>query len=243
VLVTRPADAARELVERLQALGADVVLVPLLDVVSCASGDELQQIATADWVVFTSANGVRFGLDAAVRAGVRHEHWAQVRLAAVGPATAEALRRQGLSPNVVGRHGGAALGRELIAMQDAAAQRFVLLRAQQATPALPRILREHGAQVIEVTVYRTQRREPTAAELARLAEVDAAIFTSPSAVDAFVALGGHRTVPASCRLVSIGRRTSAALKDAGLDVAAQTDRPGVAGLADATIAALVDAGR
>ena len=93
VVVTRPEAQAEPLVRRLEALGHEVVLCPLIQVVSL--GDEPVDPSPYDWVVVTSPNGAR----ELARRLVAHPR----RLAAVGPGTAEALAEVGLRADLVPR--------------------------------------------------------------------------------------------------------------------------------------------
>ncbi len=90
VIVTRPRAQARPLVEALEAIGADVVECPLIEIER--TSDDPVDGSGYDWLIVTSPNGA----DEVARRGRNLP-----RIAAVGPGTAEALRSHGLDPTFV----------------------------------------------------------------------------------------------------------------------------------------------
>jgi len=194
IIVTRAAAQARPLADRLAALGHRVVLCPLIEIEPL--GDEPLDVSGYDWVVVTSPNGA--GELARRRAGEPR------RLAAVGPGTAEALRAQGLEPDVVAddsRQEGLLdvlptdPGRVLVAAAEGARR---LLAAGLAGDFVP--------------LYRTRELTPP-----EVPEGDLAVLASPSAARAFGRLAAQMPV------VSIGPETTRAARLAGLDVLAEAE--------------------
>jgi uroporphyrinogen-III synthase len=224
VIVTRPLGEADPLVPELRRVGYRVHAVP-------AVVTETEPVAAADlegydWIVVTSATGV--AALPAVPAGVR---WA-----AVGPATAAALRGRGVEPDVVPEVATAtAIAAEL---PDPAGLRILLARADAAAADLPDALRRRGAEVFELAVYRTVEAPPSsrAPLTAALADPDlrAVVFTSGSAVRGFMALGGTSDLAA----VTIGPRTTDAAGRAGFEILAEASEPSVAALTRSVIRAL-----
>lgn len=168
VVVTRPAAQAQDLVRRLRSLGAEPVLEPAIEIQpveeSGALDRALQRLGAYDWVVFTSANGVRhawqrleaLGLDETLEDGERGRRSGLPRVAVIGPGTAAALERRGVRPDYVPREYVAeALAAGLPAGPGAA---VLLLRADIARPALRELLRARGMRVEEVAAYRTVAR-------------------------------------------------------------------------------------
>src|SRR5262249_49368164 len=144
-----------------------------------------------------------------------------VKLAAVGPATADALLDRGLSVDVSpDRFVAEALLDALRDRRDVRGVRVLYAAAEGARDALPDGLAELGAVVERITVYRSVPDAENAAQLRdRLLAggVDLVTFTSASAVHAFVSAVGDdaaKKAPAA----SIGPITSAAAREAGLDV-------------------------
>jgi uroporphyrinogen-III synthase len=139
-----------------------------------------------------------------------------VLVAAVGPSTARALQRAGLSPDVVGDGGARELGRALASRLRRGA-RVLFPCAEAARPDLAGTLAPHGIAVEPQVVYRTVPVAALPADAAGSGAVDARVYLSPSAVDAARALGleadAHGRPPAR---VVLGDATAAALQAAGL---------------------------
>ena len=191
ILITRPAEQAPGLAALLEAQGAAVVTLstiriePLGDI--SALDRAIQQRACYHWIIFTSVNGVQamqVRLDAA---GLDWQAFKGAKLAAIGPATAEALCRAGAQPDFVPSEYIA----EAIAagIGEVAGQRILLPRADIAREALAVELRKRGAEVDEMAAYRTVTRSLDAeAVRAALAErLDVITFTSSSTVRGFLA--------------------------------------------------------
>jgi uroporphyrinogen III methyltransferase / synthase len=233
VAVTRPAEEEDGLAPLLTAAGAAPLVLPLVAIAAPPDVHPLQAAVAAldsyDWVVFTSANAVR----ALTNAGGGATPVA--RVAAVGPATAQAVRDLlGWRVDVVpGRH----MGGEIVAAMQAAGlgggQRVLWPRAEAAREELPRDLRAAGANVDDPVAYRTVALHGNAQRLAdeiRRGTVDAVILTSPSAADCLAAASPQLDRVVLC---AIGPTTADAARRHGLSVQVQP--------AHHTIAALVDA--
>jgi uroporphyrinogen III methyltransferase / synthase len=258
VIVTRPPPKADALCERLESLGAITLRMPAIEITDAAGDDAsaalLRTLRSYDWVVFTSANGVRFGLMRLAAAGIGPADWNGVRVAAVGPATAAELHANGITVHAVPEEHVA----EHIAdaIPDITGHRFLLLRGDLATPDLPRRLREAGGHVDEVTVYVTRQpalsrdATPVSANdhtnggaVSKEADLmangaDAITFTSPSTVRGFLESAGERGqhVARCAAIITIGPVTSDAVREAGFAVAAEADPHTMDGLIDALIA-------
>ncbi len=238
VLVTRPEEQAGELNRRLRELGAEPVACPTIRVEAPEDSrpldDAIAGIERYGWVIFTSVNGVRFFAGRLAALGCEPARLNQVRLAAIGPATARALAELGLRVEFVPRRYVAEAIVEEIG--DVAGQRVLLPRADIARKALAEGLRDKGAQVDEVTAYRT-----VAADASLPAgPIDIATFTSPSTVRSFVALveaAGQDPAGylARSRVACIGPITAQAAEAEGLRVDVVADEHTVEGL----IAAIV----
>lgn len=209
VAVTRP--EAGELGERLAAMGATVVHVPLIEITDPIDGGAglraaLARLATFDWLVVTSANGAR----RAGQAAAAHSH---VRLAAVGPVTAGVLAEAAGRP--VDLLPALAQAEGLLAEFPREPARVLLAQADRARAVLAAGLVEMGHTVESVTAYRTAARTLTAVEVAMLRDVDAVVLASGSAASAWAAAmgGGSRAV-----VVAIGPVTASAATADGVHV-------------------------
>ena len=224
ILVTRP--DGRELCDRLRALGWDSRAIPTVAIRAVEPGGPfdaaLRRLEAYDWIVVTSAAGVRAVFKHLRR---RLPSSARPRWAAVGPATAAALRAEGVEVAFVpDRYLTTAIADGL---GDVAGRCILLPRADAASPDLPRLLRQQGARVDEVVAYRTvegpeESREPLRRLLAE--GIDAVVFTSGSTVHGFGRLVDDPVAAlAGVAIVCIGPVTARALREMGLvpDVVAE----------------------
>jgi uroporphyrinogen III methyltransferase/synthase len=178
----------------------------------------LRRVGTYEWIVFTSANAVRALTDRASELGIPAWELYDCRLAAVGPATAAATQAALRRPDFVSTtHAAESLGVELPDVEQA---RVLFPCGDLAAGALPRALRERGAFVDDVVVYKTVAGPGIDEIAARMRDrtVDALLFASGSAVRFVTAAA---TAPASewPPAICVGPVTAQAARDAGfLDV-------------------------
>jgi uroporphyrinogen III methyltransferase/synthase len=229
-LVTRPRHQAGEMVRRLEELGAEVFVLPAVAVREPADWGPvdraLAQLASYQWLVFTSANGVDFLLRRLLQAGRDLRALGSVRLAAIGPATADALRRFHLEPDFVPteyRSEGLAAGLK----ERACGQRVLLARADRGRELLRDVLAA-VAEVDQVAVYsQVDAIDPDAEALTALREgrIEYITLTSSNIARALVRAldpATHERIRAGAvRLVSISPVTSAAVLELGFPVAAE----------------------
>jgi uroporphyrinogen III methyltransferase/synthase len=239
LLVTRARAASPVLADRLRALGAEVLELPAtriepLDTEGLAR--RVASLADYDWAILTSRNAVSALWEALRASGRDARALAGVRLAAIGPATAEALLACGLAVDLQpARFVGEALLEALAAEGDVRGRRVFYVAAEGARDLLPDGLARLGAQVDVVRAYRSVPDASAAAGLraaVERGEPELVTFTSASAVQAYVdAIGSALapTVPAA----SIGPVTSEAARAAGIPVAIEATRFDIPGLVDA----------
>ena len=243
VVVTRPYDQAESLTRGLETLGAIPVLLPTIRVepLKRAPGldEAVNKLADYDWVVFTSANGVRFFCEHLESVELSARDLASCSIAAIGPATASALQTRAIAVDfVVEEHVGESLAEGI---PDAASSRVLLPRASGARLQLPEMLRRRGATVDEFTIYRAIEAAPEDGALAELAAgVDAITFTSPSTVEYFLTIvdsagfNPFETEPPPI-VACIGPITADAAEQSGLPPAVVARDYTVPGLLDALI--------
>jgi uroporphyrinogen-III synthase len=243
VLVTRAAGQSAKLVEELAARQVKVKLLPLISFAPPENFDGLDaaliRLESFDWIVFTSANAVQ-----AVEG--RRQELAQgaietlkmPRVAAVGPATADAAENAGYSVDYVAmEHRGTGLAKEL--KDELKGRRVFLPRSDKANPDLPEVLRRGGAVVTDVVAYKTLAAGETDKERVKDSirdGVDGILFFSPSAVQNFLELLGRERLAAlqgRAVMVAIGPTTAGALSAAGVQR--------IAWAADTTPKAVVEA--
>ncbi len=255
VVVTRPREQASSLQGPLEALGAEVLLVPTIRIDPRPLDDEvaavLGELATYQLVVFTSANAVRVFAGYLARGSEDGGMPAGPVVAAVGPATAAALERHGLACHLVpDEYVAEGLADSLAGTAAVAPGARVLIPcARDAREVLPETLRARGAVVYVLPVYDTLAAEELAEPAARVEAADFITFTSASTARRLAGLlqasaaerGDPRPLAerlAGARLCSIGPITSAALGELGLQVAIEAREYTAAGLV-AAIAAYV----
>lgn len=247
IAITRPPEQAAALAERLEALGARTVplatiaIAPIED--PSALDAAIANLASYDWLVFTSVNGVAAFAERLAATGRDWTARRLARVAAIGPATARALEERGvqvdLTPVEYVAEG------ILEGLGNVAGQRLLLARADIARRALADGLRLRGAEVDEIAAYRTviQPAGPEMIQRALLGDerVDAITFTSSSTarglVEGLAAMGlDPRAALRGVALAAIGPITAATLRDAGLEPALIAEEYTIPGLTDALAA-------
>lgn len=247
VLNPREAGSAGGLTARLEALGARVIERPLLAFAPPLSWEpfdrRLAALAPRDWVAFTSATAVRHALDRVRVLDHGIERLAAARIAAVGAATARALREAGLPVALVPEHfqGEGLLAALLEHLRPG--DRLWLPRAEQAREVLVEGLRAAGVAVEVTAVYRTVPPEGglgPALEALEQGRLDWVLFTSSSTLTHFLRLLPDRARPGRLprwpRIACLGRVVAEAARRAGLDVAVVPERQDLDGLLDALVA-------
>jgi len=245
VLVTRTRRQASRLSARLVELGANALECPTIEIRPPDDwyplDDALDRLDDFDWLVLTSPNGAHGVVSRMRKLGLDGRCLAGIRIAAVGPATADVLRRSFIEPDLLPeRFTTTALGEALTAELAGAHCRCLLARADIATPDLPNLLLDAGAEVEEVTAYRTVPPDALpeeALEALHSGTADWITFTSSSTVDNFMSLlAGEGLSLEGIRLASIGPVTSRTLGHHGLTPDAEADRHTIDGLIDALLA-------
>ena len=197
IVITRAAPQSEALAKVLAELGAIPVVLPLVEFGEPEDFGSLDaaiaKLERFDWIIFTSGQAVRAFVARSMDLGASlHPAGSKLRIAAVGPVSAEAVRQTGLLVEYVARtHSGVGLANEL--GERLRGCRVLLPRSDRANPDLPAALKTHGAQVTEAVAYRTlQPGEVDRQKLGRIStgEADAVLFFSPSAVQSFAELVG-----------------------------------------------------
>jgi uroporphyrinogen III methyltransferase/synthase len=240
VLVTRPRHQAGDLVRALEELGADVDVLPAVEVREPADWGPvdraLGRLASYQWLVFTSANGVHALLRRLRQTGRDLRALGPLRLAVIGPSTGDALRAYHLEPDLTPpQYNSEGLAEAL--REKVRGGCVLLARADRGVDVLRERLSE-VAEVEQVAVYSQvdAEVEPGHPALARLraGEVDYVTLTSSNVARALLgrldAEGLGRIRSGQVGLVTISPRTSAAVRDLGLAVAAEAREYTAAGV-------------
>lgn len=245
VLVTRSAGQASELATQLSAMGLEPVIVPAIELAPPSSFEELDRalrgLADFHWVIFTSANAVEAFHQRIEALGFKAG--TQVRIAAIGPATARALEAIGLAVEIVPAQAVAESMAEALLVHarqsDGSPARFLLVRAEEARDVLPDALRAAGAEVKIAPAYRTVlaagSMDAIRSLFANPGSVAAITFTSSSSARNLLALceAAGVALPSSALRVSIGPITSETLRSLGYPPHAEALEATVAALAQA----------
>ncbi|MSW95228.1 MAG: uroporphyrinogen-III C-methyltransferase, partial [Actinobacteria bacterium] len=225
VAVTRARAQASALAARLRDLGADVVEAPAIRIEPLDA--EVPDLAQFDLLCVTSPNGadelLRRVRDARALAGPV--------IAAIGPGTARALAAHGIVADIVPERSVAEALVE--ALRDVPVTNALIARAQEARDLLPDALRERGAQVTILPLYRTVAEPLDEAARAAVLGADYATFTSASSARFFHAAAGTLDGP---RIVSIGPVTSEELRELGREPHVEAPVHTPEGLIDALLA-------
>lgn len=239
IVVTRPQAQADGFCRKLADAGAIPIRFPTIRITPMPDTQRLdaalQRLGDYAWAVFTSVNGVAYCWDRlAAVASTRLPD--TLRVAAIGPATAQALHDRQVAPDFVPTEFVA----ERIAegLGDVAGQAVLLPRAEAARKTLATLLTERGARVDEIPVYRTAPDAPSPEAYAALeAGVDALTFTSSSTVRHFAALlaGRAPTGVQEALIACIGPITAATARSLGYEVATVADEYTTDGLLRALV--------
>jgi uroporphyrinogen III methyltransferase/synthase len=246
IVVTRAREQAREFASELQALGAEVILCPVIKIAELESYSALDMaisyLKEYHWLIFTSVNGVDAFFQRLNRQGKDVTALVEKQVCAIGPATAERLRETGVYVDFVPEKFVAESVAEGLALFGMEGKRVLLPRAMEAREVLPQMLEEMGAQVDVVPAYRTVRDDSQAdfvREQLLSGGVDFLTFTSSSTVRNFVQLIGREALEqarGAFKVASIGPITSQTARELGLTVDVEAQLFTIAGLVEAIAA-------
>jgi uroporphyrinogen III methyltransferase/synthase len=237
IVVTRDRHQAGELADPLEALGAEAMLLPAIEIREAANpaplDEAIARLDSYDWLIFTSVNGVRFFIDRLDKSE-RDLRSLKARIAAIGPATKAAVEALHLKVDVMPKEYVAESLVESFAGEDLRWRRVLLPRAAVARDLVPLELSRLGATVDVMDAY--QSVPP--ADLAARAQAILArrphwiTFTSSSTVTNFVEAAGREAV-AGVKIASIGPITSATLREHGIEPTVEAQPHTISGLIEA----------
>ena len=238
IVVTRTRKQASVLSNKLRALGGHVIEIPTIRIEPPSNLREFAELVQDahiyDWIVFTSANGVEAFFDIFFKLYDDAREIGGVRIAAIGPATAQRVKdfhlHVDLQPDEFVAEG---VVREFKKQGSIENERILLVRAEKARDVLPKELSAAGAIVDEALAYRTvpETRDISSAQRQFADGADLITFTSSSTVENFVALG--LPWPKGTRVASIGPITSKTIRDQGLNVDVEARQHDIDGLVQA----------
>ena len=243
IVVTRTRDQASGLVERLADLGAECLEFPTIRIAPPSDWSGMDQairrIEEYDWIFFTSPNGVLFFFE---RLGHLLLDWRilkGLKIGVIGPATAKALGRFHIRPDLIPEQYQAENLLESLSGIPLTDQKILIPRAEQAREILPEGLRQMGARVSVVSAYQTlpvsEGKDPLRERLTQ-GDVDCLTFTSSSTVINFLALFSRQEILLLLRKVTIaciGPITAQTARDNGLQVTIMAEDYTIPGLVQA----------
>jgi len=249
IVVTRSKEQARELVDSLEALGAEAIEAPTFRLAPPEDPEAVERAAASvdqyRWVVFESANSVTRFLSAQQRGPRDLRAFGPVSICAMGPSTADELARYGLKADlVVPEHGDESLGDRLAARGPLEGQRVLIVRPDHQHDALTDALRRHGASITDLVAYRTTAatpESPAVQDLYRLmleGRIDAVTFTSPTAVTRLAKLLGKEQAADLLNttvVAAVGPVTAAAARALGIHTPIVAERFTIDGLVEAIV--------
>ncbi len=243
ILVGRARHQSDSLSSELRTLGATVIQIPFIEIRKPRSyralDAALENIDEYDWLILTSVNGVNALWDRLRKLKLLPKRLTHLKVAAIGPATRQAIEDRGLKVAVVPK--------EYIAESVVKSlrtrvkgKRVLLARASVARDVIPRELRKLGARVNVVDAYETVVPKSSRARLRALLKnsrrrPDIVTFTSSSTARNFVALAGKGVLHPDLHLASIGPVTSATLRELSLPVHIEARKYTIPGLIEAVV--------
>jgi uroporphyrinogen III methyltransferase/synthase len=245
VLITRTQEQAGTLSECFARYGAEPVVCPTIQTLPPQDYSGLDraiaQASTYDWIIFTSANGVRYYFDRLVVLHRDVRALAGVKIAAIGVKTAEALKNNQLLVDLIPDESVAEGLLEKLSQSDIHGTRFLIPRAREAREILPLELERRGGVVDVVEAYRTVRPErgvDRIIDLLRQRKIDVATFTSASTVRNLMEMvNGHdvRSLMEGVVIACIGSITQQTVEEYGLAVQVMPKETTVTKLVEAVV--------
>lgn len=246
IAVTRAREQSPELTAKLTALGGEVIELPLIaiskEIDKHTLHDVFAELGSYDWIVFTSANGVRFFFEEFYRIYDDVRSLGLMRFAAVGDATAKAITDQHIKVECQPKLAtGAALADELIATGSLDSAKVLVITGNLNRDELVQKLEDARAIIDRLQVYKTEKTdlsaEPAAADF-RARGADAILFASSSAVESFVAQAAALKLAKDAKRPlagSIGPLTSETMKKTGVPLDFEAKTPSLDALVDALV--------
>jgi uroporphyrinogen III methyltransferase/synthase len=242
IVVTRSRKQSSALSGKLRILGADVYELPTIRIEPPENlrdfGELVRDAFQYDWLIFTSVNGVEAFFDMFYRLYNDSRNIGNVKIAAIGPATAKRIKDFHLAVDLQPKEFVAeAIISELLEFGSVDNLRFLLARAERAREFLSKRLTELGAIVDEAIAYRTvpETTDPSGGlDRFRAEGADLITFTSSSTVENFLVL--QPRLPGTLKTASIGPITSETMRKNGLKVDVEAAKYDIDGLVDAIVA-------
>ncbi|HEY8805080.1 MAG TPA: uroporphyrinogen-III C-methyltransferase [Clostridium sp.] len=215
ICITRSKEQSKELREKLIDLGAEVLEINSIGFKNTSYNLETcrEKFADYDFIALTSVNGVNFFFDYLkdIEFDIRE---LKAKIAAIGPATAEALKNRGIMPEIIADHFVAESLFDKMKTYIKENDKILVPRSKDARPYLVEELRKSGCSVDEVFTYETICGKLRSEN--EIKDVDLIVFTSPSTVKNMITMVGIETIKSKTAL-AIGPITAKALSEQGIE--------------------------
>ncbi|MGC9142082.1 MAG: uroporphyrinogen-III C-methyltransferase [Caldimicrobium sp.] len=243
IIITRTREQASKLREALYENGAEVIEIPTIEVkplYNDTTRNYFKRLSNFDWLVFTSENGIRFFFEGLFNEGLDVRVLGGSKIAVIGPATLEALKKWGLKADLVPEKNFTQEGLiEAFQGIPLSGKKILLVRAKVAREVLPEHLKKRGAEVEILPIYETLKPAESVELLKKsLSErIDAITFTSSSTVENFFELlkEARVSLPPGVVFASIGPVTSSTLRKFGYSPTVEAKEYTIPGLVEALI--------
>lgn len=249
IVVTRARDQAGPLCEQLERLGAEVIALPLIRITpnsdSSTREEVFSELGSYEWLVFSSANGVKYFFDAFFSKFRDIRALGMMRIAVVGPATAAAVKAFHLAVDVMPeKHVAEELADALVSEQSLDSVKVLVVTGDRNRDVIVQRLNDARAIVDQFPVYKTENANLSSDEAAedfRKGGADAILFTSSSGVLSFVDQAGVLALEKGARQPiagSIGPVTSDAMRKVGMPIGFEAHEATIEGLVRALVSKL-----
>lgn len=251
VAITRTRDQNSELRDKLEVLGAEVLELPLIQITKDTDRqgfvEILAELGSYDWIVFTSANGVRFFFEDFLKGFKDIRSLGILRFACVGKATAREIEKYFIKVECMPDTAtGESLADALIATGSLDSAKVIVVTGNLNRDVLVRKLEAGGAIVDRLLLYKTEKTDLTNDPVAddfRQHGADAILFASSSAVSSFAEQSAALALADGAKLPlagSIGPQTTDTMKKAGMVIGFEAKKPSLDALIEGLIKNLKD---
>lgn len=227
IVITRDFEGNRSFASQLRLCGACPIYFDSIEIISLADSpaarEAVSSIRDFDWILFTSANGIRHTFSVIHQLGLDSRIFADTKIACIGDQTANELRFRGLRADYIpDSFTSTTLAQGLSQRESLKDKKILLLRSEIAPDDLPNTLQDKGAVVRDVSIYTVRPRKAASEEIVSLQErikngqVDWITFTSSSTITSFFSQIDSDTVNSSgVKIASIGPFTTKQLRTCG----------------------------
>lgn len=243
IVITRPKEQSNLFIEKLENAGAIPIVLPTINIVSTEDFSSLDQniedISNFNWIIFTSSNSVRFFTERFFSLGKTIDDLKETKIASIGSSTSSFLNKKGFKVDFQpSDYVSEGFVKEFLS-RDVSGLKILIPRALEAREVIPERLRQAGADVIIVAVYKTVLSELNADNITRLIkdkDVDLITFTSGSTFSGFhKIIKGQKLDLRQIRIASIGPVTSQKIIEQGFKVDIEAKKHTIGGLVKAII--------